>query len=179
MLIKQSIRVTTTLFVVEADKACGNYTFGSAEMNKNVVVPVDGSSNALRALDVAVDLARQRQLGIILVHVVPQGGIPEGLRQWASIEHVHEEPQWLYEDGLGRNVLNVAAQNIPATAGIEVKQLVQSGDVAKNITDMSKTADVAMIVMGSRGLSDFGGLVLGSIAHRVAHSAACSVVTVS
>lgn len=148
-------------------------------MGKQIVVPVDGSSNSLRALDVAVDLARQRQLEIVLVHVVPPGGIPEGLVKWASVEHVHEEPQWLYGEGLGRNVLNAAAQNIPADAGVEVKQIVQSGDAAKNIIAMSKTADVAMIVMGSRGLSDFSGLVLGSIAHRVAHSASCSVVTVS
>jgi len=37
-------------------------------------------------------------------------------------------------------------------------------------------ADV--IVMGRRGLSDFTGFFLGSISHKVAHSADCTVVTV-
>lgn len=148
-------------------------------MSKKIVVGVDGSANALRALEVAVDLARQRKMGILLVHVIPPGGVPEGLREWANVEHIHEMPQWLYDEGLGRNLLDSARQSIAADAGIEVEQWVETGHAAKCIIAMSKAKDVEMIVMGSRGLSDFGGLVLGSVAHQVAHSAACSVITVT
>ena len=148
-------------------------------MSNQIIVPVDGSSNSLRALDVAVDLAHQRKLAILLVHVVPPGGIPEGLREWASVEHVHENPQWLYEDGLAKGLLSSARDHIAAAADIEVEQDVETGDPSDCIIAMSKMEDVAMIVMGSRGLSDFGGLVLGSVAHRVAHGARCSVITVS
>ena len=52
-------------------------------------------------------------------------------------------------------------------------QIVQSGDDAKNIIAMSKTADVALMVMGDCRFRDLSGLVLCS----VAHSASCSVVT--
>ncbi|MDH3316773.1 MAG: universal stress protein [Gammaproteobacteria bacterium] len=32
--------------------------------------------------------------------------------------------------------------------------------------------------MGTRGLSDFQGLILGSVAHKVSYAAPCTVVTV-
>ena len=35
-----------------------------------------------------------------------------------------------------------------------------------------------MVVMGSRGLGNLEGLVLGSVSHKVAASAPCNVVTV-
>ena len=148
-------------------------------MTNQIIVPIDGSRHALRALGVAVDLARQRGLDILLLHVIPAGGVPEGLQQWAEIEHVHEMPQWLYDEGLAGNLLESARNTISADVGIEVSQQIEYGNVAQCITDQSMSARVEMIVMGSRGLSDFSGLVLGSVAHRVAHDARCSVVTVT
>ena len=148
-------------------------------MSHQIIVPVDGSRHALRALGVAVDLARQRGLEVLLLHVVPAGGVPEGLQQWAEIEHVHEMPQWLYDEGLAKNLLESARSSISADAGVEVTQRVAYGNVAKCIINQSMSARVEMIVMGSRGLSDFAGLVLGSVAHRVAHDARCPVVTVT
>lgn len=148
-------------------------------MHNPILVPVDGSSNSLRALQVAVDLARQRKLPILLLHVVPPGGIPEGLRQWAEVEHVHEIPQWLYDEGLAKNLLDSARNSVDADTGVEIAQRVASGDAAKCIIDTALTVSAPMILMGSRGMSDFAGLVLGSVAHRVAHGARCSVITVT
>ena len=45
-------------------------------MSNQIIVRVSGSSNSLRALEVAVDLARQRRLEIDLLQVVPPGGVP-------------------------------------------------------------------------------------------------------
>ena len=77
-------------------------------MPKRIVVPVDGSAHSLRALDVAIDLAKQRGCGLRLMHVIPSTAVPGGLQKWANIEHVHESPQWLYDESLADNVLNDA-----------------------------------------------------------------------
>jgi nucleotide-binding universal stress UspA family protein len=38
--------------------------------------------------------------------------------------------------------------------------------------------DADLIIMGSRGLSDFEALLLGSVAHKVVHYAHCPVLIV-
>ena len=148
-------------------------------MSNRIVVPVDGSEHSLRALDLAVDIARQRGCGLRLVHVIPSGTAPVELQQWAQVEHLHEAPQWLYEEGLAENVLGIAQDRIARVGDLDVDRLVERGDAARRIIALSEDADVEMVVMGSRGLSDFVGLVVGSVAHKVAHSAHCPVVTVS
>ena len=148
-------------------------------MAKKIIVPVDGSRNALNALDVAVDLATAHKHGICLVHVVPKGGVPRGMEQWAHIEHVHESSEWLYDEGIAQNVLVAAEDHIAKNSGLAVERIVIHGDPAKCIVDMTDANDIEMVVMGSRGLSDFGGLVLGSVAHKVAHQAKCRVITVT
>ena len=148
-------------------------------MIKRIIVPVDGSAHSLRAVDLAADIAKQRGCGLRLVHVIPGTSVPQGLKKWADIEHVHESPQWLYDESLADSVLNDAQDRIADADGLETDRCVDHGDAAKCIIHMSKDADTEMIVLGSRGLSDFAGLVLGSVAHKVAHSAGCPVVTVT
>ncbi len=148
-------------------------------MTKRILVAVDGSAHSLRAVDVAVDLAKQRGYALRLVHVIPSTSVPPGLQKWAKIEHVHESPQWLYDESLADNVLNDAQDRIADANSIDTDRFVDHGDAAKCIIGMSEDAETEMVVLGSRGLSDFGGLVLGSVAHKVAHSASCPVVTVT
>ena len=148
-------------------------------MPKRIIVPVDGSTHALRALDVAADLATQRGQKICLVHVVPSGGLPQGMEHWAATENVHDSPRWLYDEGVAQNVLTAAADRIADRPSLQVEQVVDRGDPPKCIIAISRADDVAMVVMGCRGLSDFAGLVLGSVAHKVSHGAKCPVVTVT
>lgn len=148
-------------------------------MAKKILVPVDGSTHALAALDVAADLAAQRGQKICLLHVVPSGGLPEGMEQWETTENVHDSPRWLYDEGVAQKVLIAAADRIADKPSLEVEQVVDRGDPAKSIIALSKADDVAMVVMGCRGLSDFMGLVVGSVAHKVSHGAKCQVVTVT
>jgi nucleotide-binding universal stress UspA family protein len=53
-----------------------------------------------------------------------------------------------------------------------------AGHSARAIVEAAKTEDAGLIVMGSRGLTDFGGLFLGSVAHRVLHLAEIPVTVV-
>jgi nucleotide-binding universal stress UspA family protein len=56
--------------------------------------------------------------------------------------------------------------------------LVVEGDLAPQIAEVAKKRNVDMIVMGSRGLGDLQGLLLGSVSHNVASSAPCTCVIV-
>ncbi|WP_260579460.1 universal stress protein [Vreelandella populi] len=52
------------------------------------------------------------------------------------------------------------------------------GDPVRVILDTADTCDIDTIVMGNRGLSNLGGIVIGSVSHKVSYSAKCHVITV-
>jgi nucleotide-binding universal stress UspA family protein len=147
-------------------------------MSGQILVPVDGSEHAFRALEVACGLAKGENKSIRLLHVVPNKEIPEGLKQFAALEHIHDSPEHLYETAIADNVLNTARSQAVAVGVEKVQCSIEHGDASKGILDAASHGDVDTIVMGTRGLSDIQGLVLGSVAHKVAHSAGCRVIAV-
>jgi nucleotide-binding universal stress UspA family protein len=52
------------------------------------------------------------------------------------------------------------------------------GSPASVILEQAREVDAGMVVLGSRGLSDLGGLLLGSVAHKVIQLSACPVLVV-
>ena len=79
---------------------------------------------------------------------------------------------------IGKYVLsNVAA--ICHDKGIsKVERRVEQGDPALVIIKTADDIKADMIVLGSRGLSDFQGMLVGSVSHKVSHHAKCTCVTV-
>lgn len=147
-------------------------------MNEDILVPIDGSAGSFKALDFAVDLASRYGSKLWLIHVVQSREIPPALRQWARVEHVQSPPEWLLEEAVAENVLIAAEDRARARGAESVERIAHNGDVAKGIVDAAERHGVDLVVMGTRGLSDLQGLVLGSVAHKVTHAAPCTVVTV-
>jgi nucleotide-binding universal stress UspA family protein len=66
-------------------------------------------------------------------------------------------------------------------AGVTAEGAVRpsaSASPAGTILQEARDADAGMIVLGSRGLSDLGGLLLGSVAHKVIQLSTCPVLVV-
>jgi nucleotide-binding universal stress UspA family protein len=62
--------------------------------------------------------------------------------------------------------------------GVEnVSDVIEDGDPTEQILRHAETA-TNLIVMGSRGLSDLKGLLMGSVSHRVSQPSSCTRVTV-
>ena len=71
------------------------------------------------------------------------------------------------------------ARHAATGPGIEaIETVVEEGNPAARIIDCAKRENVDLIVLGSRGLSDRKGLLLGSVSHKVNHLAPCSCITV-
>ncbi|UCH19826.1 MAG: universal stress protein [Deltaproteobacteria bacterium] len=72
-----------------------------------------------------------------------------------------------------------AAQNQVKAKGLKiVKATVSRGDPAEEIVKFSKNNDIDMIVIGSRGLGQTKGILLGSVSSKVCHLSECTCVTV-
>ncbi len=62
--------------------------------------------------------------------------------------------------------------------GTEQSRSVLDGDPAERILEYAERESADCIVMGSRGLSDVRGLVLGSVSHKVSNRAVCTCIAV-
>ncbi len=147
---------------------------------KVILHPTDGSKSADKALDFACDLAASKQARLIVLHVQRHHGserVPMELEEYARLEHVRETES---------KILHAAAENIARHAGQkartkgidQVEELVVEGDPVHQIIEAARKHKVDAIVMGSRGLGDLEGLLLGSVSHKIASSAPCSCVIV-
>lgn len=139
----------------------------------SILVAVDGSEHAQRAIQWAVDLAQCHDAPLSLVHVMRWTGsnrVPRELEEFERIEHVRITERDLLESAAAK-ILD-AAKAAATDAGVgEVATFLRNGDPASEIIGVADEVGADLVVMGSRGLSDLPGLVLGSVSHRVVHAA--------
>ena len=145
-------------------------------MFTSILVPVDGSEHAKKALTVACRLVRQEGGTLHLLHV-PEELSHETTLVWGigaiAIEASREE-----REEAGKQVIDRAAEAAREQGATQVETVIAKGDPARAILSEARRRGVDAIVMGSRGLSDLKGFVVGSVSHKVAHAAECSVITV-
>ena len=139
-------------------------------MNGPVVVGVDGSPSSMAAVEVAARAAGLRGVGLRLVHAFgwPAAHVPPG-RPW--------EPSGAGLRELIDGTLAKAERRAhEAAPGNEVMREVVVGEPVMVLEIESRAASLA--VVGSRGLSRFGALLLGSTAGHLAAHSACPVLVV-
>lgn len=147
-------------------------------MNEKILVPLDGSKHAFKALDYACDLAEKYGSTLVLLHVVTSRELPEAVRQYVEVEHIEEPPGYVYEQMVAENVLGDGERRAQKRGLKTVRKLVEHGDPTEVIMHVAKNEGCDAVVMGTRGLSGIRGLMVGSVAHKVSHLAPCTVITV-
>lgn len=129
---------------------------------KRILVPVDGSGGALRALRHAIARAKESPAEIHVLHVEPPPHYQEvrlyEMRE--DIARIHQEArQRLLQDAIDE----LQRENVPHAAHLA------EGEVANAIAQFAESQQVDEIVMGTRGMTAFGQMLLGSVASRVVH----------
>jgi nucleotide-binding universal stress UspA family protein len=177
-------------------------------MIKTIVVPTDGSEQADKAVVLAADIAEKYGAGLILLHVLSADPISDDLRRMAEIEHLASPrkgapfaavPEGVFpasvvgerqisssgegEDHeirrrIGEEILT-RAERTARERGVEtLRTVIDEGDPVKQILGHAERDSANLIVMGSRGLSDIKGLLMGSVSHKVSQLSPCSCITV-
>lgn len=136
---------------------------------KTIVVGVDGSEASLRALRWAVEEAGLRGVRVLAVHAWLYPHVELG---YSDVPLGYEE---LRRDA--GETLETAVEAVADTAsGVTIESRVVEGIPADELISAAEGAE--MLVLGSRGLGGFAGLLLGSVGQQCAHHARCPVVIV-
>jgi nucleotide-binding universal stress UspA family protein/CheY-like chemotaxis protein len=138
----------------------------SEKMMKKILVPVDGSGYASKAIDFAADLAKIEEVEIHLIHVVRHIRIPEQIREYVRTERIEEPPEVFFREKIGKKLLSWAEEEARKRGLSRIEISVSGGDPAEEIINYASYYDVDLIVMGSQGLSG-GKSRIGSVAIQV------------
>lgn len=136
-----------------------------------ILVPVDGSAPALRAVQSALAMSGDPvHLELRLLNVQPP--VPVGLHAYFTADALKTLAQASADEALDDARRWLDAQGARYTSGFRI------GDASKEIVAEVDEAHCEGIVMGTRGLSRVSGALLGSVAAKVVHLARVPVTLV-
>lgn len=136
-------------------------------MFERILLAVDGSEHSYRAVPVAADLARRYEGDVIVLHV------REHELTWGADIDIETD---LEAVTLVDDIVRLLKEDEVNVSGDVIR--VPIGNTARAIVDVASRDRVDLIVMGTRGLSEWGRLLLGSVADKVLHLAECLVLVV-
>ena len=141
-------------------------------MFKKILVAYDGSDHAMRALDIAIDLAKKYEAKLDIVEVVDTAA----LLGMGVAPIPGEVIQQVYSKA--NNDVNQAKSKAQTQGVKDVEGVVLEGDPATAILEYAGKNGVDLIVTGSRGLSTFKRLILGSVSTKLVQEAKVPVLVV-
>jgi len=159
-------------------------SIGLMKLFQKILVPLDGSEHSLKALDVAIQIAKKFGGKITLIHVFSVVGVPimmpepsvatPGVPVMTALEasKVVEIAQ-----KVASRILDDGEQRVK-TGKVKVDTLLKEGHTVEEIIRVAKEGDFELIVMGARGISRIREMLLGSVSDGVMHHVACPVLVV-
>jgi nucleotide-binding universal stress UspA family protein len=140
---------------------------------KRILCPMDFSPSALQAFGFAVDLARQADGVLTVLHAL-EWLVEEEPRQYAHF-NVPEYRSYLIQDAHER-VRTLVAEEAKGLSAIEERVAV--GRAYREILKLAAEFGTDLIVMGAQGRGGLGLTLFGSTTQQVVRAAPCPVLTV-
>ena len=148
-------------------------TASEAVTFKRILCPVDFSPSALQGLGFALDLARQADGRVTLLHVVEW--LAEEEPRASTHFNVPEYRRHMVDDAQER-LRNLVAEE--SRTWVEIADVVVFGRAYREILRAAETKPADLIVMGAQGRGGIGLALFGSTTQQVVRGATCPVLTV-
>ncbi len=144
-------------------------------MFQTILVPLDGSDGSVQALKTAAGMAQTVGGSLVVLHVSPYdtldhrglfgGGSAYGIAPPQGVAKTKEEMR----EGAQTALEKLVKRHVPE--GVTTTIEIRDGHPVPVILDTAGKKRASLIVLGSRGLSTTGSLLLGSVSHQVAQQA--------
>ncbi|MDE1858734.1 MAG: universal stress protein [Thaumarchaeota archaeon] len=143
---------------------------------RNIVVAFDGSRDSEKAVQVACSISAKYGSRVTIVHVyrspstvfAPGPGMP--VPDFGDLEQAAEETA----KGILTRGLDLALKS-----GVKARgELMESSSAVEAVVTFSSQDKADLIVVGTRGMTGFKKLVLGSVSTGVVSHATCPVLVV-
>ena len=145
-------------------------------MIRKILVAIDGSDCAKRALDFALDLAHKYSAEIQLITIIPPCFLPSQSMYLIKSEAIDDCIKQL--ETAFRGILSEADEKVKKEKPyLKASTKLETGDPGEKILETAKRGSFDIIVMGSRGLGrrDYA---LGSVSSKVADHAPCPLLII-
>jgi nucleotide-binding universal stress UspA family protein len=143
-----------------------------SEALKKIITPVDGSEGSAKAARFAARLAQATGAALELVHVYDSTVI--------SVMGLHALTGKEIDDAVNRvsKAYFEGARRAMEDDGVVAREVVRVGNPSTEIIAFAEEEHSDLIVMGSRGQTDFKKLFVGSVSSQVMQHAPCPVTVV-
>lgn len=132
-------------------------------MFKHIIVPVDGSSTSVKAIENAAAIAQAFKSSVTVVCVIDSYAFT-GI----GTDMAYGQNEYMAAATAEANLSIKSASEVFAASGISAQTSVMEGQaVYKSILEAAASCDADLIVMGSHGRKGLEKLVLGSVAAQV------------
>lgn len=143
----------------------------------SVLVAVDDSDSAGRALDFALGMAERLRLPVRIVHATKPRPGETGEVHTLDLEDIRSSSDRSAELQLALDVLDRALAQAGKRA-VSVEPVLLSGDPAEALLRYAAECDRPMLVVGRRGLGRLQGLLMGSVSDKTVRLADCPVTVI-
>jgi nucleotide-binding universal stress UspA family protein len=143
-------------------------------MFRNILVAIDGSSHATRALAEAADMATAMNARVTILTSIPDPSPWIASGAYAAptlLDSLSDAAEREYD-----SMLLEAVESLPD--GLPAERVLVHGAAGPNIVKQAEEGNHDLVVMGSRGRGNLRALMLGSVSHHVLHASPVPVLVV-
>ena len=133
-----------------------------------ILVPLDGSKNAEKALLQACDLVKNYQGSLTLLYVVEKA---------AAFNLLDRKEYHSIAKKFGDKVLK-KTRKTAEKEGVDPKLVMKQGNVVDEIVKLAKKEKTNLIIVGNKGLGKAARFFLGSVSAKLANTSPCSILIV-
>ena len=147
-------------------------------MFQKIIVGVDGSEAANKALKVACDLTKKYGAVLHVVNAPREETSALVAAGYGGYGAVTAEPLDAHFKEVGQRVIEAATDLAKSEGVSDVESHIVLTSPAEAITELANEVGADLIITGRRGLGNIASLFLGSTSLQVVKSADCACLTI-